>query len=161
MKEAIWQLKYRRNRKIARLLATVLYEEIVSVLEDRELFFNFTKPIVIPLPISKKRRKKRGYNQIEFLLSEFKVLDTENVFEFLNSILIKSKETLPQTLMKDRRLRLLNLRGCFEVVGASALKNRNIILIDDVVTTGSTLLEAKRTLLLRGAKKVICFTLAH
>ncbi|MEO8637667.1 MAG: phosphoribosyltransferase family protein [Candidatus Taylorbacteria bacterium] len=161
VREAIWQIKYKGNRKITKLLSEILYEEIVAEIEDRALFENFKNPLLIPVPTSKKRLQKRGFNQMELLGGELKSLDENRTFEFSPGILIKIKDTLPQTLLKDRRLRLGNLVGCFAVTDAQKIKNRNIILIDDVLTTGATLAEAKRALINAGARRVIAFTLAH
>ncbi|KKU76429.1 MAG: hypothetical protein UY03_C0035G0001, partial [Parcubacteria group bacterium GW2011_GWA2_47_64] len=72
----------------------------------------------------------------------------------------KCKDTGSQTKMDTRKKRLENLKGCF-VADGKAVEGRNIILIDDVATTGATLVEARKTLLRAGARKVIAFTVAH
>jgi len=161
VKEVIWQIKYKGNLKVATLLSSLLHEEIIAELENEDLFYDFKNPLLIPIPISKKRLKKRGYNQMELIGKELQSIDQGRSFEFSPSLLCKIKDTLPQTMMKDRRLRLNNLFGCFEIKNPEKILGRNIILIDDVFTTGSTISEAKNTLMRAGAKKVIAFTLAH
>jgi predicted amidophosphoribosyltransferase len=80
-----------------------------------------------------------------------------------NKILIKPKETEHQARIKDRRTRLKNIIGSFAVKDSekNKIKNRNIILIDDITTTGATLTEAKKVLKQAGARKIIAFTVAH
>jgi competence protein ComFC len=149
---------------------------------------NFVSPILIPIPLSKKRRRERGFNQAELLCREIIKIQKKNrltpdpspyqgegcqrrgeVFTLATNILIKIKETEHQALIKDRNRRLKNLEGTFAVKNhrpnekekANFLKGKNIILIDDITTTGATLSEARRMLRASGARKVIAFTVAH
>ncbi|OHA22852.1 MAG: hypothetical protein A3G52_03830 [Candidatus Taylorbacteria bacterium RIFCSPLOWO2_12_FULL_43_20] len=161
MRTAIWQIKYRGNRDVAKLLAQLLYDEMIAELEDETIFGNFTKPLVLAVPLSLKRKRKRGFNQIELILDELRKIDLGRTMEFSKNILTKRRDTLPQTTMKDRRLRIMNLKGCFAVAKPELVRDRNIIVVDDVLTTGSTINESRQTLLKAGARKVICFTLAH
>ena len=77
------------------------------------------------------------------------------------NILIKPKETEHQARIKDRRERLKNLIGSFAVKNGEKIKNKNIILIDDITTTGATLSEARKILKQYGARRIIAFTVAH
>ena len=63
--------------------------------------------------------------------------------------------------MKNRKKRLQNIKGCFSVSNHEKIKGSNIILIDDVITTGATMNEASRILIEAGADQVICFAIAH
>ncbi|HEY4495835.1 MAG TPA: hypothetical protein VJC04_00550, partial [Candidatus Paceibacterota bacterium] len=132
-------------------------------LSELEIFENFTQPLIIPVPLSSKRRRERGFNQCEILLDELTKLDTGNIFEINKNLLIKIKDTSSQTKTDSRASRLKNLRGAFAVSedsGAGAA-GRNIIVIDDVTTTGATLSEAIKTLRRDGARKVLGIALAH
>lgn len=112
--------------------------------------------IITFVPIQHKRLIDRGFNQSKVLASnlsnEFKIplLDT----------LKKTRSTKAQNDLK-RSERLVNLKGAFKVRGGAALKERCILLIDDVMTTSATLNECSKTLLDSGAKKVKCLTLAR
>ena len=166
MREAIWQLKYHGNKKIAGLLAEHMYEEMITLAGDdfenvsgdnaQQIFF-------LPIPLSVKRRKERGFNQGELLCSEIIKIDTAKVFTYSPKCLEKIKDIPSQTSISDRRKRIKNVRGCFEVPDEmkSAVRGNTFILIDDVTTTGSTLEEGRRALLSAGARKVICLALAH
>ena len=163
VRTAIWELKYRGNRVIAALLAEVLFDELTAELGERKIFENFERPLLTPISLSKKRHRERGFNQCEILLDELTKLDTGNIFEINKNLLIKIKDTSSQTKTDSRASRLKNLRGAFAVSedsGAGAA-GRNIIVIDDVTTTGSTLSEAMKTLRRAGAKKVLGIALAH
>lgn len=166
MREAIWQLKYHGNRKIAGLLAEHMYEEMITLAGDD--FENvsgdkISQIIFLPIPLSTKRRKERGFNQGELLCKEIVKIDTANIFSYLPHCLEKIKDIPSQTSISDRRKRIKNVRGCFEVPEEmkSAVRGNTFILIDDVTTTGSTLEEGRRALLSAGARKVICLAVAH
>jgi predicted amidophosphoribosyltransferase len=77
------------------------------------------------------------------------------------NVLVKIEDTEHQARIKDRNVRLKNLAGTFAVKNPELIAKKNIILIDDVTTTGATLNEARRTLKKSGARKVIAFTVAH
>ncbi len=159
VRQAIWELKYRGNKKIARLLAEALYDEMLAFLEEYAPLTNFTDPLLIPIPLSKKRERERGFNQCRLLTDVLTELDDGRNFT-LSLTLKKVKDTASQTKVESREKRMENLKGCF-YADANAVLRRNIILIDDVATTGATLMEAKRTLKAAGAKRVIAFTVAH
>ncbi len=157
---AIWELKYRGNKKIVRMLAECLYEKIVQRLQERGNLQKKEKPLLIPIPLSKKRLQERGFNQCELLTNHLKKMDNGQNFEIDNSLLRKIKNTPSQT-KKNRKERLENLSGCFEVSKKEKIAKRTIFLLDDVMTTGATFEEAKKTLLGAGARKVILVAVAH
>ncbi|MFA6536156.1 MAG: phosphoribosyltransferase family protein [Candidatus Paceibacterota bacterium] len=160
IRQAIWELKYRGNPKVASLLGKILSEEITAELAEKSIFEKFNSPLLIPIPLSKKRRQERGFNQSELLAEEIIKNDSQKILMLDTKSFIKTKDTSPQTKI-SREQRLKNLADCFEVARPEAVRGRNIILIDDVSTTGATLKEARRTLLASGAKSIIAFTLAH
>ncbi|MDO8620023.1 MAG: phosphoribosyltransferase family protein [bacterium] len=159
IRQAIWELKYRGNKKVEHLLATILHDELLAFLEEYAPLTNFTDPLLIPIPLSKRRERERGFNQCRLLVDEIMRLDGGTNFT-LSLALTKIKDTASQTKQDSRAKRLENLKDCFRA-DAEAVRGRNIILIDDVATTGATLEEARRTLRHAGARKVIAFTAAH
>jgi ComF family protein len=161
IKKALWLLKYSGKKRLARIFAEVLHGKILEELSDLSVMENFNNAILIPIPLSAQRRRERGYNQAELICQELIKLDKENNFHLENNILIKPKNTEHQARIKDRGLRLKNISGSFAVKNAELVKNRNIILVDDITTTGATLAEAKKILKQAGARKVIAFTVAH
>jgi ComF family protein len=167
IKKAIVSMKYKSKKRIATLFGDVLYDHIMEELADLVLMENFKESILIPIPLSKRRLRERGYNQAELICDELIKIDKERNgdreqnFKLENKILIKIKDEKHQAKINDRGERLENIIGSFAVKNPEIVKNKNIILIDDVITTGATLEEAKKTLKRAGARKIIAFTIAH
>lgn len=162
MRKMIWAVKYRGNQKIARLLAEALREALLEDFSDIGIFFNFKKPLLVPVPLSAERLRERGFSQTVLLAEKFaEACERDFDFTLAPELLEKTKNTLPQTKMKSGRARQHNLRGCFSVPFPEKIAGKNIILLDDVTTTGATFAEASRTLRASGAKKIICIAVAH
>ena len=157
-------------------------------LSELSVMENFREPLLIPIPLSAKRYHERGYNQAELICKELVRLSRNHLtknplasplsggnnlspltrggqegLRLENNILIKPKETEHQARIHNRNERLKNIIGSFAVKNSSEnlIKKRNIILIDDITTTGATLNEARKVLKQAGARKIIAFTLAH
>ena len=164
IKKSLWLLKYKGKKRLVSIFAEILYEKILEELSDLSIMENFHNAILIPIPLSLKRYRERGYNQAELICRE--LIKINNLrrgvdLKLENNILIKPKDTEYQARIKDRRTRLKNLSGSFAVKNEGLIKNKNIILIDDLTTTGATLNEARKVLKQAGARKVIAFTVAH
>ena len=101
----------------------------------------------------------RGFNQSEIIALKLHS-QSPDVFDFNSKGLVRPKETAPQAKIANRELRKKNISGCFEVIQSDVFHNRNIIVIDDITTTGSTLKEAMKVLKKSGARNVYAFTVA-
>lgn len=177
IKKSLWLLKYKGKKRLARVFAETMYDKIMEELGDLRLFENFQDPILIPVPLSRKRYRERGFNQAELICRELGQIDSlrhpperpcraggvngQKHFYTENNILIKPKETEHQAHIKNRSRRLRNISGSFRVVDGMRIKGRNIILIDDILTTGATLAEARKVLRSAGARHIVAFTVAH
>ena len=161
LKKALWLLKYRGKKRLANIFAEIMYGKILEELSDLAIMQNFRDVIIIPIPLSALGLRERGYNQAELIAKKLSELDGNINFKIEKHILIKNKETKHQARIKNRNERLRNLSGAFAVKNELLIKNRNIILIDDITTTGATLNEAKKILKKAGARKIIAFTVAH
>ncbi len=161
IKKSIAFLKYKGRRKIVDVFAKHMHGMILEELSELGPMENFQNPLLIPIPLAPKRFKERGFNQAELLCRQLIKEDEDKNFVLMTGVLLKPKDTIHQANIKDRGERLRNLSGSFIIKDKEAVLGRNIILIDDVVTTGSTLSEARKTLKLAGARKVIAFTIAH
>lgn len=161
IKKALWMLKYGNKKDMAVNLAAVAHDVLLEELADLAVAKNFTHPLLIPIPLSEKRIKERGYNQSELLAEALIQKDGSHSFALANDVLYKIKDTKNQAEIKDRKDRMTNLKDCFAVKNEIEIKNRNIILIDDVTTTGATLKEARKVLKRAGAKKILSLTIAH
>ncbi len=162
VKTLIWELKYKGNRKIAQKFAEILIDVLQHELAERILFDNFINPLLIPVPVSNKRRRERGWNQVEILAEEIMKLNIEKLFEYSPKILIKHVHTDSQARTHaTKQERINNLQNSMSVQNETYVRGRNIILLDDVTTSGVTLTEAKRVLKESGVKKILCVALAH
>lgn len=159
-KKAIWAIKYNKNQKITKKFSSLLYEFVLENISDEMTFGSFDNPLLIPIPMHKNNLKERGYNQSELIVREIFKIDNGNNFDISFNALVKIKETPHQSALKNKNERLKNLKDCF-FADAEKVKNKNIILIDDVITTGTTMREASKILRGAGAKKIISFSLAH
>ena len=148
IKDMIQNFKFYGKRYFGEYLSYFLF--------DLYMEQNYTCDVVIPAPISQKSMKIRGFNQTELLCHAF----IKNNIPFNNTCLIKHKETLHQVGLgyKDRQT---NLTGAFKVVDKEAVKNKKILLIDDILTTGATVSEISQTLKKAGASEVVVLTLCH
>jgi len=159
MKELVWQIKYKRNGELALKVAEILVEEIQSDLAEILLFESRRKPILIPIPLSERRLRERGYNQTELIGKEIAIRVKH--IDYRTDILIRAIHTSPQTHTKTRKERLSHILDCFEVIKPELVRGKIILLLDDVTTTGATLNEARKVLMRAGAKDVRAYTVAH
>ena len=109
------------------------------------------------IPLSRKRMHDRGYNQAELLAKE---ISKKVGVEYLPT-LKKIRHNTAQSTIKDSKQRAANVIGAYSVIDAEEVKGKYILLVDDVVTTGSTVSECARILKKSGAKAVYCVTLAR
>ena len=146
--KAVKDLKYFGKKYLAEYLSYFLYDVYVKQ--------NFDDDIVIPAPMSEKSLKSRKFNQAELLCFAFE----QNGLEVDSTCLIKHKETQNQAKLnfKDRQT---NLVGAFKVIDKSKVKNKNVLIVDDVYTTGATCSEISFALKKAGAKRVDVITLCH
>jgi len=118
--------------------------------------------ILIPVPLHPRKLRQRGFNQSE-LLADFL---GENLapginFPVLKNVLIRKRSTLSQMKIKNYRERRKNIQGAFTVFQPEEIRRKNILLVDDVATTGATLLECARVLKSAGARKISALVVAR
>lgn len=132
------------------LIATTLLQAL-TVSSRKE-----TPYTIVPIPLHKKRFRSRGYNQSEIIAETlYKILSKESLFiSYEPQLLIRTKNTAPQVEQKSDEVRAKNVLCAFEVQNEN-LHNKNILLVDDVFTSGATLREATTKLRERGAKEII------
>lgn len=129
VKKLIHELKYKNNQEVGEFLGKWFGERLLKSTKFKDIDF------ILPVPLHSKKQQKRGYNQLtKFGDSLSTVLHTK----YLENVLIRSSTTKTQTF-KNRVERFENLMTNFSITDTALLKNKHILLIDDVVTTGATL----------------------
>ena len=112
--------------------------------------------IIIPVPIHKKRRLKRGYNQTELIAKEI----CKNIsLELKTDVLIKQKNIKAQSEL-NKNERKQNIKNAFEIKNINEIIDKKILLFDDIYTTGSTVNECSKILKKAGAKQIGVVTIA-
>ena len=145
LRNLIHGLKFEGVRNAAAPLGEFIARYLVSVNLAAEGF------AIVPVPLSPERERKRGFNQ-SFLIAN--ALAERLHLPVLDGAVIKIKNAPPQSEAKDRETRSENVQGCFAVTDPTIIR-RNILLVDDVTTSGATLHEVSRCLKRAGAKTVI------
>ena len=132
----VMDLKYNKKKFVVPFIAM----EMLLRLED----FGVMPDIIIPVPISNKRYKERGFNQAELIADEMSSLTGEKI-KVDATIVEKAIDSIPQARLKGKE-RLKNLNGAFKIRERKSLKGKNVLIIDDVYTTGSTVNEVAKVL---------------
>jgi ComF family protein len=151
----IYKFKYDSDVLLAKDLAcymlpawTLLKEKIVA---------SATSICLVPVPLHRKRYKQRGFNQSELLAWRLSFLLKINMEA---DLLKRIKNTASQQeLSKSERKK--NVAGAFQVINETAFVNKHVILIDDVCTSGSTLIECSQAIMAAGALSVCALTVAY
>lgn len=158
VKQLIKEVKYNHNKQLAFMCAELISEELLDFLYEKKEFQPETNIILLPVPISIKRRKQRGYNQTELV--------TEMVSKMLPPI-----EYCPHTLRRDidktsqtkknKNERLENIKNCFSVIDKQKIKDSIVVVFDDVITTGATLDTICQEISKHNPKEIMRVTIAH
>jgi len=146
LKELVLQMKYQRKRETARLLGMYLAQKIPYLPEDT---------LVVHLPTASSRVRRRGFDQAQFVAQSF----AEN--RTLSYKKVLSRLGQKELIGKRRADRLKLMQGVFQVARDFELKNRSVVLVDDVLTTGASLESAAAVLREAGAAHVDAAVIAR
>lgn len=152
----ILEAKFQGNRNADELLGRALREFLHEFLAESSAF-ETSPPIIVPLPLSAARYAERGYNQVERVVQA--ALAGNVRAECVSGVLIRTRETQPQTSLTGAARRT-NVAGAFAASG-SCDPYRTYILVDDVITTGNTMLAACAAMRAGGAARLLPLTLAY
>lgn len=149
VRDAILAFKFRGKVENLNCFGVLMAETAASAFADR---FD----AVTWVPVSKKRLKKRGFDQSRMLCASLCVDWHTEPLETLR----KTADNPPQSGLEDAAERRANVLGVYEAVRPEAFRGKRLLLIDDILTTGATLTECVRVLRDAGAADVVCLTLA-
>lgn len=159
IKEAIPLLKYNSKINLATGFEHLLFDSFV------DYFFDSQIDIILPIPLHRKRLKERGFNQSYLMVRNFEKLfylktKKSPKWRIDTQTLVRKRNTPSQTGF-DTTLRKKNVKNAFEVTDSEKIKDKSILLVDDVLTTGATCDEAARILIKNGARQVYGLVLAR
>ena len=157
LRELVHLLKYNGVRPAANPLGRMLAEAISKVETD------FSQPavLVVPVPLFKRKNRQRGFNQAEAIArAALKTFESPGRLQLATKVLVRTRETHSQIGLTSHQRRE-NLRGAFKVARAEEVTGREVLLVDDVYTTGTTATECARVLRRAGASKVWVATVAR
>jgi ComF family protein len=157
LRELVHLLKYNGVRPAANVLGRMLAEGFGKLDAD----FGEEKILVVPVPLYKGKRRQRGFNQAEMIArAALKIADAAEQFQLAAEILVRTRDTHSQIGLTSHQRRE-NMRGAFAVSSAPEVTGREVLLVDDVYTTGTTATECARVLRKSGVSKVWVATVAR
>ena len=157
LRDLVHLLKYERVRPAANVLGRMLAEVVAELAES----FGPQPPVVMAVPLHASKIRQRGFNQSELIARAMLKLKPAALDVKLNTTaLVRHRATESQTGLTPPQRRE-NVRGAFQVVRGGQIGGRDILLVDDVFTTGSTVSECARVLRRAGAGRVFVATVVR
>ena len=135
-----------------------MYKTFAKMILKNEKVCGFFKKydIIIPVPIHKKRKAQRGYNQVELIAKE---LSKNTHLKLENNVLIKQKNIISQSEL-NKNQRKQNVRDAFKIINVEKIENKKVLLMDDIYTTGNTINECCKKLKKAKIEKIGILTIA-
>jgi ComF family protein len=157
LRELIHLLKFSGVRPAANVLGRMLAEAIAAL----ESEFSASSVAVVSVPLHRTKLHQRGFNQAELIArAAMKIKQPGDRLRLCTGVLVRKRETASQIGLTIHQRRE-NLRGAFGVAEPEAVKNREVLVVDDVYTTGATVSECARVLRRAGATRVWVATVAR
>ncbi|MDE6613921.1 MAG: ComF family protein [Clostridia bacterium] len=149
-KEIVRGLKFGRRKYMAKYVSNFLMERYAECFADKEIDY------IVPVPIMKKRQEERGYNQAEAIA---KKLGEHYGLKIKTDVVEKIRQNAEQAKLTGKE-REENVIGVYKVAKPEDVKDKRILIVDDVMTTGSTASELAKILIKAKARNVYVLTFA-
>ena len=150
VRKSILRFKFKGTVAYAEIYGKILAE---CIRENSDVEYD----LITWVPLSSKRERSRGYDQAMLLALATALQLGDVAVETLK----KTRDTNPQSALYSKETRNENISNAYEAVDAELIKGKRVLIIDDIITTGSTLSECAKTLLEAGAKSIVCAALAR
>jgi len=150
LKNSLKRFKFSNKPSYYRAFGKLLALKVQNTIQLNQI------DMIIPVPLHRSKQKQRGYNQAELIATYVAKL---LCIPLKSNILVKTYETKSQSVL-SRNERLSNIEDLFKVVNVQAIYNKNILIIDDIVTTGSTLNQCSKALRQAGARIIVAGVVA-
>jgi ComF family protein len=167
LRELIHLLKYNGVRPAAKVLGRMLAQALAALAPEFELamfergLYDQQRILVVPVPLYKSKRCQREFNQAELIArAALKCYPAPERLQLAPDLLRRTRDTHSQIGLTSHQRRE-NLRGAFAVARAAEVTGRDVLLVDDVYTTGTTATECARVLRRAGARQVWVATVAR
>jgi ComF family protein len=157
LRELIHLLKYDNVRPAANVLGSMLGQVIVRL----QPAFGANEVLVVPIPLHRTKQRQRGFNQAELIARAALKHRPAGIRFELNPHLLERRRVTQSQIGLTQHQRRANLRGAFKVVEPEKIAGREILLVDDVYTTGTTVSECARVLSRAGAAEIWVATVAR
>jgi len=152
LKEAIHQFKFNHKAGLGKHLAQIMTTCLSEALNMRQYH------AILPVPLHKTRQRQRGYNQAAILA---KYISQHCQIPVMANNLIRIRHTDSQALLKGQKERQENVKNAFRVTHPASLRDKHVILVDDVLTTGATVNECSKTLKEAGVRSILVLALSR
>lgn len=162
VKKAIWALKYHRRRMLGRYFGTALYREFFKQLMKGGKHVG-EEIVLLPIPGSKKALTTRGYNHAAIIAEAIAKCGQADGMRISapRNVLYKKREVMQQVKARGKVKRAQNVANAFNIRDGEKLFGKTVILIDDVITTGATMSEARRVVKVWKPKRILALAVAH
>jgi ComF family protein len=151
MQKLIHCLKYQNSSRLVELFGDEMGRRMMSIPHCRNADY------LVPVPLHATRRRERGYNQSLLLAQR---ISRETGIPLLSHCLKRTRHTTQQAKLSGER-RFSNVKGAFVASHPEFVKKRRLLVVDDVLTTGSTINECAQALIQAGAKQVVALTIVR
>lgn len=138
IKKLIAAYKFREIKDISKIIGKLIEKELKEIIIKNKI------QVIVPAPANKERIRTRGFNQVEVVLDEIGLKYTK---------IERRKDTLPMHKLYNRNLRKLNVRAAF--YSEVSFENKRVLIVDDIITTGSTIKGIMKALEQKGAPKEV------
>ncbi len=152
IRDTIFRFKYDGFKRYGRILGEIMADYVL----ENDLKMILEADMVVPVPLWKGKEKTRGFNQAALMAERFSEITG---IPYADDIIIRVRDTVPQSSLR-RHQRNANISSAFRVIDEDRVRDKKILLLDDIYTTGSTIKECAKNFYVLGAERVMYIALA-